>query len=109
VAKKKRTMRPRSTLRADARKHESLIADREKLRLLEPGGSSARPLEVSSASVVETRAEAERCFRCDLPLRCDEHVTEASAHGLLRVAKLRCTRCGTPRTLYMRIVDNHLN
>lgn len=108
-AKKKRAPRARTVQREDARKRESLIADRESLRRLEPGGSAENPLEVSSASVVESRAESERCFRCDAALRIDEHVSERTASGLVRVVKLRCAQCGARRTLFVRIVERLLN
>lgn len=109
AAKKKRAPRARTVDRDAARKRESLLADREALRRLEPGGSVERPLEVSSASVVEARAEDERCFRCDTPMRLEEHLSQRTTSGLVRVAKLRCPRCSTPRTLFMRIVERLLN
>ena len=109
AVKKKRGARPRTSARARARKQERLVEDREKLALLEPGGSPERPLEVRSASVVEARAEAEECMRCDVSMRCEEHTTRETPTGLLRVAKLRCPRCGARRDLYLRIVESHLN
>lgn len=109
AVKKKRGARPRTAARAVARKHERLVSDREKLALLEPGGSAERPIEVRSASVVEARAEAEACLRCDVPMRCEEHGTLETRTGLLRVAKLRCPQCGARRNLYLRIVESYLN
>ncbi|MET0341792.1 MAG: hypothetical protein ABW252_12380 [Polyangiales bacterium] len=109
MTKKKRPPRARTLMRVDARKRESLVSDREALRRLEPGGSREHPLDVSSASVVETRAASERCFRCDAPLRVEEHASERSASGLLRVVKLRCPQCGATRALYVRIVERLLN
>ena len=109
VTKKKRTPRIRTLLREGARKQERLYEDREKLRHLEPGGTPERPLEVSSASVVEARAETERCFRCDLPMRTEEHATRETATGLLRAVRLRCLRCGAPREVFLRIAVPSLN
>ena len=109
VTKKRRIPRARTVLREDARRQQRLREDQEKLRLLEPGGSPERPLEVSSASVVEARAETERCFRCGLPMRAEEHTTHAAASGLLRVVRLRCTRCGAPREIFLRISAPSLN
>lgn len=109
AAKKKRAARPRGVLRELERKRERLYADRAQLAALEPGGSPERPLEVRSASVIEARAEAERCLRCEHALRLHEHTTLSTRTGLVRVAKLRCPQCDTERTLYMRIVENYLN
>jgi hypothetical protein len=108
VAKKK-TARPRTEERARARQREKLYEARTKLALLEPGGAPERPLEVSSASVVERRAEAEPCLRCNQPLRALEHTTHESAHGLLRKVTLQCRDCGARRELYLRIVGSYLN
>lgn len=109
AVKKKRAARPRTTARTLERRRDRLAEDREKLALLEPGGSPERPIEVRSASVVEARAEAEACLRCDIPMRCEEHTTLETRTGLLRVARLRCPRCGVRRDLYLRIVESYLN
>ena len=109
VAKKKRDARARTELRTRARQQEKLFEARSKLALLEPGGTPVRPLEVSSASVVEARAEAEPCLRCDGTTRCEEHTTLSTPQGLLRVARLRCSSCGTERLLYLRILPSRLH
>jgi hypothetical protein len=109
VAKKKTGGRSRTEERERARQREKLYEARVKLALLEPGGSVDRPLDVSSASVVESRAEAEPCLRCNEPTRAVEHVTAPSANGLLRLVKLQCRGCGTTRQLYLRIVGSYLN
>ena len=107
--KRKRPARPRSEQREQQRAREKLWHAREKLALLEPGGSPERPLEVSSASVVEARAEAELCLRCSAPMQCREHVAQTVRGVLLRVAHLRCRSCGTTRQLYLRIASSYLN
>lgn len=109
MAKKKRDARARTELRASARQQEKLFEARTKLALLEPGGTPARPLELSSASVVEARAEAEPCLRCDRATRCVEHTTLSTPHGLLRVARVRCPGCGSERLLYLRILPSRLH
>jgi hypothetical protein len=109
VAKKKSGGRPRTEERERARQREKLYEARAKLALLEPGGSADRPLDVTSASVVETRAEAEPCLRCNQPMRAVDHTTAASPNGLLRKVKLQCRDCGTTRELYLRIVGSYLN
>ena len=96
-------------MREDARRQHRLHEDREKLRLLEPGGSPERPLEVSSASVVEARAEAERCFRCEVAMRAEEHTARETRSGLVRAVRLRCPRCGAPREIFLRITTPSLN
>ncbi|MET0285238.1 MAG: hypothetical protein ABW352_12240 [Polyangiales bacterium] len=109
MAKKKTGGRPRTEERERVRQREKLYEARAKLALLEPGGSADRPLDVSSASVVESRAEAEPCLRCNQPMRAAEHTTHASPNGLLRKVKLQCRDCGSTRELYLRIVGSYLN
>jgi hypothetical protein len=108
VAKKK-AARPRTLDRAQERKREKLYQARVKLALLDAGGSPERPLDVSSASVLELRAEAEPCLRCGDVARCNEHTTHQGPNGLLRLLKLECRNCGTERSLYFRIVASYLN
>jgi hypothetical protein len=103
VAKKKQPRRARTELRELSRQRERLFEARMKLALLEPGGSPERPLEVSSASIVESRAQAEPCLRCGAAPRCEEHTTLSTANGLLRVAHVRCPSCSAKRLFYMRI------
>jgi len=109
ATKKKTNPRLRTANRELERKLEKLYEARQKLAELDPGGSPERPLDVSSASVVQARAEAQHCLRCNLPMRCDEHTTFAGPHGLLRLAKLDCRGCGATRDLYLRIVGSLLN
>lgn len=106
---KKKTARPRTLDRAQERKREKLYEARVKLSLLDAGGSAERPLDVSSASVIESRAEAEPCLRCGDVARCQEHTTHQGPHGLLRLVKLECRNCGTERSLYFRIIASYLN
>ncbi|MDB4974413.1 MAG: hypothetical protein JWN48_2754 [Myxococcaceae bacterium] len=114
VAKKKAPRpRPRTLSRKlDAqleRKQEKLYDARKKLAAVDLGGSPERPLDVSSASVVETRAESEPCLRCGEPVRSVEHTTVQGPNGLLRVIKLGCRSCGSERTMFVRIVTSYLN
>lgn len=112
VAKKK-APRPRTLVRQqDAeleRARKKLYEGRLKLAALDQGGSPERALDVSSASVVESRAEAEPCLRCGLPTKTLEHTTTKGPNGLLRLVKLGCRSCGTERTMYLRIVSSYLN
>ena len=112
VAKKK-APRSRSASRKGATaaelKREKLHEARLKLAQLEVGGSPERPLDVTSASVVETRAESEPCLRCGLITRCTEHATFQGPNGLLRRVTLTCHSCAAERELYVRIVSSYLN
>jgi len=109
AAKKKSPPRGRTLERELEKKREKLYEARQKLAALDPGGGPSRPLDVSSASVIQARAEAQPCLRCGLPMRCDEHTTFEGPNGLLRLAKLECRGCGATRDFFLRIVGNLLN
>jgi hypothetical protein len=79
------------------------IEAKDKLALLSPGGAPERAIEVASASLIEPMARASRCPRCEGDVRLDEHVVERG----LRVARVRCTACGSARSLYYRIAALH--
>ena len=108
-AKPKRPPRARTASREQARRHDKLVEARLKLAALEPGGAEAHPVEVASASVVEARGEAERCPRCDEPLRTEEHAVVETARGLVRKLTLRCRSCGLERAFYVRVAEKLLN
>ena len=106
------TKRPRAEARALARAEQKQAEARQKLFLLERGGNPARPLEVSSPSIVEPRATSLPCPRCLGELRVREHAAkvlddqgrEGPAGAPLRVVTLACFRCGAPQRLYFRVV-----
>jgi hypothetical protein len=106
--------RPRTAARAVARLDEKTAEARQKLLLLEPGGSPGRPLEVTSAAVVEARATRVRCPRCEGELRVQEHAAKTlNASGReapdgvpLRVLSLACFQCGKPQRLFVRITTS---
>lgn len=77
-----------------------LVRDRERLAALEPGGSAERPIELTSAAVVETRTRALSCPQCEGGYRIREHRAPSSG---LRAVDVTCRLCGTPRTLWFRI------
>lgn len=93
----------RTARRAAARAQQKLTEQRARLARLEPGGAADRPLEVDSASVVEARVEAVPCIFCGGRVRTLEHRAETFGERRLRVAAVRCVRCGADRTLYFRI------
>lgn len=78
---------------------------REKLARLSPGGAPERPIDVESASTVETRALALGCARCEGELRLEAHDAVA---GLRRV-RARCKACGTAREVWLRIESRMLS
>ena len=97
------TKRGRTTRREAARAAEKLANDRERLARAEPGGSPKRPRELASASQVEPYALALGCARCGSPLRLDEHTAEEIDGARLRVVHAKCTICGTPRLVYVKL------
>ena len=85
----------------DARK---LVRDREKLARLE--NSRARPIEVTSSSVIPVRARGTLCHQCGGGLHLDEETAESAE---LRAAHMSCQRCTAKRVLWFRIVPRVAN
>jgi hypothetical protein len=109
MKKPKRPGRLRTLQRTLSRVQEKLAGTRQKLAAIEDGGSPQFPLEVESASLVEPRAEALPCPRCEGPMRCREHAAEAIEGDPLRIVHLTCRSCGSERTVYFRIRPHLLN
>ncbi|HTB77038.1 MAG TPA: hypothetical protein VK762_27525 [Polyangiaceae bacterium] len=99
----KRKLSARAERRSLQRATDKLSRDRQRLAYLEPGGTSARPIEVESASQVEPHALALSCVRCAGPNRLEEHAAVVVDGERLRVAKLACTRCGAARDVWFRL------
>ena len=102
--------RPRTERREAARDEAKLARVRTKLAALEPGGAPDRPIEVTSASIIEPHASSMTCAACDNQgVRVEEHVAQTvPAAGSepprrLRVVHALCLRCGTRREVYFRI------
>ena len=102
--------RARAERREAGRDAAKIARVRMKLAALEPGGAPDRPIEVTSASVIEPRASSMTCAACGSPgVRVDEHVAlTVGGWGdeparYLRVVHARCPRCGTRRDVYFRI------
>jgi hypothetical protein len=83
---------------------EKLAIARDRLLDLEPGGSEERPIDVSTASLVEPKARAVRCPRCDEPFDVERHEARIVGDARLREAVLRCRACGTARSLWFRVI-----
>lgn len=92
-----------------ARAARKLIADRERLAALEPGGSAERPLEVPSASVVESRALDLGCLHCEGPPRVQAQDAVKVDERVLRRVRMACPRCGSEREVWVRIVGRDLH
>lgn len=85
-----------------------LARARVKLASLEAGGAPERPIEVASASVIDLHASSMACAACGEPgVRVDAHdalsVLDAGQERRLRVARVRCPRCGHRRDVFFRI------
>jgi ribosomal protein S27AE len=74
-----------------------------------PGGAAENPIDVETPALVEPMAHAERCLRCASHLHLAEHAAERRGADRLRLAHLRCPRCGATRTLYFRLSDRILH
>ena len=96
----------RTERRARERAARDLVRDREKLALLSPGGAAERPIVVPSSAVIEVRIHGTRCIQCDGDYRIVDH---RSAGQGVRPVDVRCNRCGAPRTLWFKIVEDQPN
>jgi predicted Zn finger-like uncharacterized protein len=96
----------RTARRVRERAARDLVQDREKLAGMSPGGSRERPMEVASASVIEPRINSLACPQCDGSYRVSDH---RSAGSGLRELDVKCSTCGTPRTLWFRLVSSEPN
>ncbi|HEY3495214.1 MAG TPA: hypothetical protein VGK73_11030 [Polyangiaceae bacterium] len=104
MARAKRPPRLRTVQRKVQLADEKLVRAKNKLMDLEPGGSQTRPLDVSTPALVEPKAKALRCPRCDEAFELESHEAHAGGSGRLRETKLRCRVCGMRRSLWFRIV-----
>lgn len=99
----KKPKRARTVRREAARATAGLVADRERLFVLEPGGAPERPISVETASIVELRALSVRCPRCEGEHRLVEHAAVVVQGVRLREARLSCRACGARRSLWFRL------
>jgi ribosomal protein S27AE len=101
-----RSRRPRAERRARQRATDKTAAIAEKLFRLSPGGAPERPRDVMSAALVEAQAKSDPCPRCGGSLVLVEHAAVVVGGSRLREAKLRCSACGSARSLWFRIVPS---
>lgn len=101
--------RKRAERRADDRARQKLAHDVERLWLLGPGGSPERPLRIDSPAEVEVIARSTRCPLCEGELRVDEHAAEVIGKARLRIARVVCTFCRAPRSIYFELAAARLN
>jgi len=73
---------------------------RERLASLSRGGSIHRPIEVSSASVIEPRVAALSCPHCGGRYRIEEHTRPVPDR---RRVDVTCRHCSAPRVLWFHI------
>jgi hypothetical protein len=99
-----RPPRPRRQQREQQRALRKSVRQLERLAAELPGGSPERPIDVASASVVETRARSIPCVQCEaieMELRGDR--ATSTARGVLRELAMVCRQCHTARTIWFRV------
>ncbi len=101
--------RPRSERREQERNEAKIGLERDKLFVLDVGGSPLRPREVGSASLVEPESRSVRCPRCGGEQQVDEHLASTVDGTRLREARLRCRQCGSRRSLWFKITTVEMN
>lgn len=104
---KKKPSSPRAERRAREHALVKLARERERLAMLEDGGSPSRPIDVESASQVEPHARSMPCARCGHALRTGEHAAETIDGARLRIARMACSNCGARRAIYFRILQSN--
>ena len=99
-----RPPRPRRQQREQQRTLRKTVRQLERLAAELPGGSPEQPIDVPSASVVETKARAISCVQCEaveMEIRGD-HAT-STTRGVLRELAMVCRRCHAARAIWFRV------
>jgi hypothetical protein len=99
-----RPPRPRRQQRQQQRALRKTVRQLERLATELPGGSPERPIDVASASVVETKARAVPCIQCEaveMELRGDK--AASTARGVLREVAMVCRQCHAARAVWFRV------
>ena len=82
---------------------ERLVRARQQLFELQRGATRTRPVEVSSAAIIEPRAESTLCPRCSGHFEVVEHEAHSAGQSRVRELKVRCRFCGDRRSLWFTI------
>ncbi|HEY4394384.1 MAG TPA: hypothetical protein VGP64_09995 [Polyangia bacterium] len=104
-----RPPRPRRERRARDRALRKEVRRVEDLAGQLAGASPEHPIDVASASVVETMARATPCIQCGGELEPRGDRATSTARGVVRAIELACRRCHAPRTLWLRIAPPRAN
>ena len=94
-------------LNRDATKSRQKIVSRMREAELGPGGGPDHPIEISTPSLVESKASGFHCPYCQFEMRVDAHLATDHKGDRLRVAELQCTRCEYRRNMYFQIVKSN--
>ena len=95
--------RPRAIERENRRALGKLAHKLDALAADSPGGSQQRALPVSSASVIDNKARAFRCGRCEGELELRDHQAEFQGSIQFRRVDLVCRSCFHPRRVWFRL------
>ena len=99
-----RPPRPRRQQREQQRALRKTVRQLERLAAELPGGSPEQPIDVASASVIETKARAIACIQCEateMELRGDHAMS--TARGVVREVTMVCRQCHAPRVVWFRV------
>ena len=99
----KKPKRARTVRREAERAAVELARSRERLFVLEKGGAPERPIDVDAVTVIEPRAAAVACPRCNAEQRVEEHAAVVVNGTRLREVRLQCRACGSRRSLWFRL------
>lgn len=68
-----------------------------------PGGAPENPIDVESASVIDTRAVRDPCPKCAGDSELVEHLATIVEQRRLREARVRCRQCGKERSVWFAL------
>lgn len=99
----------RASRRASVKELDEHFIEREADAAELLGGAANHPLEIDTPALVEPMAAAEKCLRCGGDLHLLEHSAERHGSDRLRVARMKCPRCGTGRRFYFKLRQDRSN
>lgn len=101
--------RARTERREAERQRAKLRRDGLRLAALERGGAPDRPIELTSASVIEPHAASMPCAACGGVVRVISHEAKsfevASTPRRLRVVSVQCAACGVARDVFFDLTS----